>query len=125
MPQKSIHYSEASAAYLAARSPEGAINWSGATNNAFAILAYIAEDEKPDLSNQEWEEIYNIYAGSDLSRIAVPINLAADLLDHYGATLPSDLPEELRQLIEKLHKMTSAQKFAVLDAARVFWAAQE
>lgn len=124
MPQKSIHYSDASAAYLAARSPEGGINWSGATNNAFALLAYIAEGEKPDLSDDEWTEIKNVYAGSDMSRVAVPINLAADLLDHYGATLPSDLAEGPRQLVEKLHRMTPGQRFAVIDAVRVFWAAQ-
>ena len=73
--------------------------------------------EKPELSKSEWIELYNVYAGSDLTRLAMPFDLADDLRTHYGT-----LPQDLTALCNKLSEMTQAQQFAVLDAVRIYWA---
>ena len=89
-------------------------------NNAFEQLAHLAQVEKPELSKSEWIELYNIYAGSDLTRLVMPFDLADDLRTHYGA-----LAQDLTALYNKLAGMTQAQQFAVLDAVRVYWASGE
>lgn len=73
--------------------------------------------EKPELSRSEWVELYNVYAGSDLTRLILPFNLADDLRTYYGT-----LPQDLTALYDKLTEMTQAQQFAVLDVVRVYWA---
>ena len=78
--------------------------------------------QNPTLSAEEWTEVYNIYAGSDLTRCVLPFNLAKDLLDHYGATLPRDLPDNCIPLVERLADMTQAEQFSIIDNVRVFWA---
>ena len=95
-------------------------NYSAHVNNAFEQLAHLARTEKPELSKSEWIEIYNVYAGSDLTRLAMPFDLADDLRTHYGT-----LPQDLTALYDKLAGMTQAQQFAVLDAVRVYWASGE
>lgn len=123
--KKSIHITRASEAYLAARAPEGVINFSAAVNAAFEQLAYLASAECPGLTKEEWAELYNVYAGSDLSCLALPLNLAADLLTHYGVTVPSQLDSAVAAFVERLARMSQAEQFAIIDAVRVFWFAQK
>lgn len=123
--KKSIHLTHQSVAYMAARAQEGEINYSASINAAFEQLAHIARAEMPILDDAEFGELCNVYAGSDLSRIILPINIAADLLTHYGATVPSQLPKETAALVERLARLTQAEQFAIIDAVRVFWHAQE
>jgi len=123
--KKSVHLTEASEKYLAARFGEGGINFSAGINGAIEQLSHIARAECPALSEDEWAELYNVYAGSDLSRLALPLNVARDLLDHYGATIPEQLPEDVRDLVTTLARMTQAQQFALLDAVRVFWCKED
>ena len=118
MAKKSIHLSNAAEQYIADRTMQAEKpNLSAHINNAFEQLAHLAQAEKPELSKAEWVELYNVYAGSDLTRIALPLNLADDLQTHYGT-----LPQELEGLHKKLSAMTQAQQFAAIDAVRVFWA---
>lgn len=118
MAKKSIHISENAELYITDRTLQGENkNYSAHINNALEQLAHLAKSEKPLLENQEWVELYNVYAGSDLIRLAMPFDLADDLRTHYGT-----LPQDLTALCEKLAGMTQAQQFAVLDAVRVYWA---
>ena len=118
MAKKSIHISENAELYITDRTPQGENkNYSAHINNALVQLAHLAKSEKPPLENQEWVELYNVYAGSDLTRPALPFNLADDLRTHYGT-----LPQDLTALYDKLAGMTQAQQFAVIDAVRLFWA---
>ena len=119
--KKSVHLTEASEKYLAARAPVGGVNYSAGINGAIEQLSHIARAECPALSEDEWAELYNVYAGSDLSRLALPLNVAADLLTHYGATVPSQLDDAVAAFVERLTRMTQAQQFALIDAVRVFW----
>lgn len=121
--KKSIHLTAESVAYMAARA--GEINFSAAVNAAFEQLAHLARTEMPTLDDEELAELCNVYAGSDLTRIALPINLAADLMTHYGATITSQLPDNCQNLVEHLVTMTQAQQFSLLDKVRVFWRSAE
>lgn len=89
---------------------------------AFEQLNHISATSRPELSDDDWREIYNIYAGSDLTVLRLPLNLAADLLDHYGATDQNRLPKNCTALFNTLAALPQAQQFAVIDAARLFWA---
>ena len=121
MAKKSIHISAKAELYITDRTPQGENkNYSAHINNALEQLAHLAKSEKPLLENQEWVELYNVYAGSDLTRLVLPFNLADDLRTHYGT-----LPQDLTALYDKLVGMTQAQQFAALDAVRVYWASGE
>ena len=96
--------------------------YSALVNNAFYQLNFLGQAEKPELSDEEWAELYNVYAGSDLTKIAMPLNLGLDLLTHYGAATADQLNDVASELLPKLAKMTQAQQFAAIDAVRVFWA---
>ena len=119
--KKSVHLTADSVAYMEARSYAGDVNFSAAINAAFEQLAYLARSENPALDAQNFAAVCNVYAGSDLSRIALPLNVARDVLDHYGATIPEQLPEDMRGLVTTLARMSQAQQFALVDAVRVFW----
>ncbi|HFC8543930.1 TPA: hypothetical protein ACFP4Q_002088 [Neisseria weaveri] len=124
MARKNIHLTENTEQYIIGRTTADQPNWSGTINSAFELLSHLAKTEKPELSGEEWAEIYNIYAGSELSKLCLPINIAADLMMHYGATITSQLPEHCQPLVERLVNMTQAQQFAILDTVRVYWSAQ-
>lgn len=123
MAKRSVHISKETEVFLADRTPQGeSTNYSAFINNAFSVLSLIAKD-LPELTKSEWVELYNVYAGSDLTRLALPLNLASDLLTQHGATIPSQTP--CPELVEKLALMNQAQQFAVIDKVRVYWASGE
>ncbi|THA04373.1 hypothetical protein [Rodentibacter pneumotropicus] len=126
MAKKSIHLTALTAQYIIDRTQQGErANYSAHINSAFSQLAHIAQAEKPTLTSDEWIELYNVYAGSDLTKLSLPLNLASDLLTHYGATVPKQLNITAAVLADKLVDMTQAQQFAIIDAVRVFWASGE
>lgn len=118
MAKTAVHLSDSAWKYVTDRTPQGEQKGLSAhINNAFEQLAHLARAEKPELSKSEWVELYNVYAGSDLTRLVMPFDLADDLRTHYGI-----LTQELTALYDKLAGMTQAQQFAALDAVRVYWA---
>ena len=121
MAKTAVHLSKGALQYVTDRTPQGEQKGLSAhINNAFEQLAHLARVEKPELSKSEWIELYTIYAGSDLTRLVMPFDLADELRTHYGA-----LAQDLTALYNKLAGMTQAQQFAVLDAVRVYWASGE
>lgn len=118
MAKTAVHLSKTALQYVTDRTQQGEQKGMSAhINNAFEQLAHLAMTEKPELSQAEWIELYNVYAGSDLTRLTLPFDLADDLRTHYGT-----LPQDLTALYDKLSGMTQAQQFAVIDAVRLFWA---
>ena len=118
MAKTAVHLSDNAWQYVTDRTPQGEQKGLSAhINNAFEQLIHLARAEKPELSKSEWIELYNVYAGSDLTRLVMPFDLADDLRTHYGS-----LPQDLTALYDKLAEMTQAQQFAALDAVRLFWA---
>lgn len=124
MARRTIWLNDQAENYITTRNTTDTSNISGHINAAFEQLAIILKDEKPTLNDIEMAEIYNIYTGSDLTRIALPANIASDMLTHYGATLPSQLPEHCQSLIERLAAMSQAQQIALIDDVRLFLASQ-
>ena len=121
MAKTAVHLSDNTWQYITDRTPQGEQKGLSAhINNAFEQLAHLARAEKPELSKSEWVELYNVYAGSDLTRLVMPFDLADDLRTHCGT-----LPQDLTALYDKLSEMTQAQQFSVLDAVRVYWASGE
>ncbi|MFC2544189.1 MAG: hypothetical protein ACFNUN_04865 [Aggregatibacter sp.] len=121
MGKTAVNLSKTTLQYITERTQQGEQKGLSAhINNAFSQLAHLAHAEKPELSKSEWVELYNVYAGSDLTRLAMPFDLADDLRTHYGT-----LPQDLTALYDKLAGMTQAQQFSVLDAVRVYWASGE
>lgn len=117
MAKTAVHLSKTALQYVTDRTQQGEQKGMSAhINNAFEQLAHLAMTEKPELSQAEWIELYNVYAGSDLTRLTLPFDLADDLRTHYGT-----LPQDLTALYDKLSGMTQAQQFAVIDAVRLFW----
>ena len=117
MAKTAVHLSDNTWQYITDRTLQGEQKGLSAhINNAFEQLAHLAR-EKPKLSKSAWVELYNVYAGSDLTRLVMPFDLADDLRTYYGT-----LPLDLTVLYNKLAGMTQAQQFAVLDAVRVYWA---
>lgn len=120
MAKKSVHLTKETENYLAERTQQGETpNYSAFINNAFSVLSEIAK-ECPEINENEWIELYNVYTGSDLTRLALPLNLAADLLTHYGATVPNQTPYP--ELVNKLATLRQAEQFALIDKVRVFLA---
>lgn len=118
MAKTAVHLSKTALQYVTDRTQQGEQKGMSAhINNAFEQLAHLAMTEKPELSQAEWIELYNVYAGSDLTRLILPFDLADDLRTHYGT-----LPQDLTALYNNLKSMTQAQQFAVIDAVRLFWA---
>jgi len=121
MGKTAVNLSKNALQYITDRTQQGEQKGLSAhINNAFEQLAHLARVEKPELSKSEWIESCNIYAGSDLTRLAMPFDLADDLRTHYGT-----LPQDLTALYDKLAGMTQAQQFAVIDSVRVYWASGE
>jgi hypothetical protein len=121
MGKTAVNLSKNALQYITDRTQQGEQKGLSAhINNAFEQLAHLARVEKPELSKSEWIELCNIYAGSDLTRLAMPFDLADDLRTHYGT-----LPQDLTALYDKLAGMTQAQQFAVIDSVRVYWASGE
>ena len=121
MGKTAVNLSKNALQYITDRTQQGEQKGLSAhINNAFEQLAHLARVEKPELSKSEWIELFNIYAGSDLTRLAMPFDLADDVRTHYGT-----LPQELTALYDKLAGMTQAQQFAVIDSVRVYWASGE
>lgn len=120
MAKTAVHLSKTALQYVTDRTQQEQKGLSSYINSAFEQLAHLAQAEKPELSKSEWVELYNVYAGSDLTRLVMPFDLSGDLQAHYGT-----LPQDLTALYDKLSAMTQAQQFAVLDAVRVYWASGE
>lgn len=120
--KKSVHISKKSEEYISNRSfSVDSKNYSAHINNAFEQLEHLSNSEKPKLSDSDWVEIYNVYAGSDLTRLLLPLNIARDLMTHYGATVTRDLPINVQKLADTLSTMTQSQQFSVIDHVRLFW----
>ena len=116
--KRSIHLSESSEAYIAARAKKPVV--SAEINAAFTMLQHLARENMPDLTAIEWAEILDTYRSKDLTKIPLPLNIAGDILAHYGVIVPSQLLPQILGLPEKLVAFSQAQQFAILDAVRIY-----
>lgn len=121
MAKRSVQLNEQTETYINQRNTtDDKPNISSHLNQAIAQLNYLSRTERPELTIQEWRELYNVYAGSDMTMIALPIDLANDVLVHYGANVPQQT--DCSELVLKLREMTQIQQYALIDAVRIYWA---
>jgi len=116
--KRSIHLSESSEAYLASRARNPVV--SAEINGALAMLQHLARENLPELSEAEWAEIVAVYRDRDLTKIPLPLNIAGDILAHYGVIIPSQLLPQIQGLPEKFVAFSQVQQFAILDAVRIY-----
>lgn len=75
----------------------------------------------PELTTPEWVRILDAHRGVITDDLR-PYRLASDLMDDYGTIDLADLQPEQAALVRKLHDMTQAQQWAILDVVKRFWA---
>ena len=120
--KKSVSLSDSSIAFANARFEE--INWSPIINGAIADLKWLLKASTPDLSAADWLPILNAYNGhffdTPLHRSG-SISIASCIMDDHGALELKDLPEEYREPVRRIAKLTQAEQMATLDIVRRFW----
>lgn len=125
MAQRSIHLTAESESYINAnysRYTDDKPSFSAAINDSLTMLRWLKKISLPnDLYDDDWAELYNIYAGSDMTRMSIPFDIARDLLDYYGTNIVSRLPNNAQSLYSKLQSYSQAEQFAIKCYVREFW----
>lgn len=120
--KKSVSLSNSSVAFAESRFED--LNWSPILNGALSDLQYLLKESLPDLSEAEWRPILNAYNGHffepSLTRNTT-VSIASCIMDDHGALELSELPEEYREPVKRIAKLTAAEQLAVLDVTRRFW----
>ena len=80
---------------------------------------HLFRENLPDLTEEEWQEILNVYAGSHGVLAVRPYRVASDLMDHYALIDVNDHP--MPELVKKVHAMTQVEQFSLLMAVKIFW----
>lgn len=120
--KKSVMLSDLTQKFIGDRSrQDGDIAWSENLNEGIKALSWIASAELPELTQSEWQTILNVYAGSAID-YTPPYRVASDMMDDRGAISIDELEPEYAALVRKIHGMTQAQQWAILDFAKRFWA---
>ena len=101
MAQRSIHLSAEAETYIKlnySHYTDDKPSYSVAVNDSIAMLRWLKKSSVPDdLFDDEWTELYNIYAGSDMTRMAIPFDIARAMPKGYTTSClairkPSNLP---------------------------------
>lgn len=119
--KKTVIASKFTAAYAQARF-SGDPAWSQLLNGSTEALAAIAADALPELSEFEWGVILTVFSGGQ-GDFVYPLNLAPRILSYFDALELSQLSENKQHLVRKVHSMSQAQQFALLDMCRKIYAA--
>ena len=85
--------------------------------------AWAVSQSLPQLTDQQWELLLNVYAGSEISSYPPPYRVASDIMDHCGVLDLSGLDAATAETVRQIHGMSQAQQLAILDTVQRFWAA--
>lgn len=119
--KKSVMFSDATVSFIRARNKtEDDIMWSQALNESFKALSWLIRESLPDLPVDDWEKIMNVYAGRWIE-FQPPFRIASDIMDHHGALELQQLELDWASLAIRLHGMSQAQQYAIMEFVRVFW----
>jgi len=97
--------------------------WSEAINATFEQFRFLMRESLPDLSQDEWTIILNVYAGCYFPAHGVPARIASDMMDNVGAVSVEDLTPDYAALVRKVHALSQPQQLAVLYFVQIFWSA--
>lgn len=117
--KKTVHLSRKTETFIDERTGQEAANYSAHLNSAIDQLSHIMREQYPNLTEDELGEIVKIYEGKELIKLPLPCNIARDMLEHYGATVPMELPENCQELVNKLAMLSQAEQLAVIDVVRL------
>lgn len=119
--KKSLMLSDLTVSHITARAnDQSEILWSQAVNEGFKALSWLIRESLPDLLEDDWEKILNVYAGS-IIEFQPPFRIASDIMDHHGALELQQLAADWASLAVRLHGMSQAQQYAIMEFVRVFW----
>jgi hypothetical protein len=124
--KKSVMISDSAVAAIQARSrSDVGIGWSQSINKAITDLKTLCRVMLPELTENEWVMILNVHNGSFLEgQTFFPLRLASDVMDCCGVVDIGDLDEPHQALVRKLHAMSQAEQYAILDMVQKYWAFQ-
>ncbi len=118
----SAYFSAASAAAIQARTPKGEKpNISGTTNELIRRYVWLVKSSLPELTNDEWQTLINVYAGCWLGEFVPPARIASDMMDDAGVLSLDELESDYAALVRKAHGWNQAEQLAVLDFIQRFW----
>jgi hypothetical protein len=92
-------------------------------NSVLERYDWLMRQSLPELSNQQWQTLLNVYSGSEMTSYNPPYRVASDILDCFGVLELSELDQPVADLARMCHGMTQAQQCAILDACQRFWSA--
>ena len=124
--KKSVMISDSAVAAIQARSRgDIGIGWSQSINKAITDLKTLCRVMLPDLTENEWVMVLNVHNGSFLEdQTFFPLRLASDVMDCYGVVDIGELDEPHQALVRKLHTMSQAEQYAILDMVQKYWSFQ-
>lgn len=95
--------------------------WSSAINATVEQLRYLLGQSLPDLTQEEWSALLNVYTGCHMPGHGLPARIASDIMDDAGALELSELTEERQTLVRKMHALNQTEQLAVLYFIQLFW----
>lgn len=116
MAKRSVHINEKTEALIGFLSDEnrnGGKNYSGSINAGLLMLEALMVQSKPDLSEEDWIYLCNVYAGC-VVEFTMPIRIAGDIMDDAGTYDLTKIESVGRGLIEKISTMSQCQQAAIL-----------
>lgn len=98
--------------------------WSESINATFEQFRFLLRDALPDLDQNEWQTILNVYAGCYFPAHGVPARIASDMMDNLGecdlAAVEKTMPD-YAALVRKVHAMNQVEQLAILYFVQIFW----
>lgn len=121
--KKSIMISDSAVSFIENRTRgDIGISWSQSVNKAVTDLKSLCVAMLPELTEAEWVMLLNVHNGSYLQDFTIfPLRLASDVMDCYGVVELSGLDESHQALVRKLHGMSQAEQYAILDMVQKYW----
>lgn len=80
-------------------------------------------EQVPTLSDDDWELLLNVYAGSEMASVNPPFRVGSDIMDHFGWSVDEVVASDHRAavLARKCSSMSQAEQLAILDRCQRFW----
>lgn len=122
--KSTTYFNAHSAGIIQARTSQGEkANVSGTTNELLRRYDWLIRASLPELTDNEWQTLCNVYAGCWLGEFVPPARIASDMMDDVGAVALEGLEPDYAALVRKAHGWTQAEQLAVLDFIQRFWCA--
>jgi len=96
--------------------------WSESINVTFAQFRLLLKNSLPELTNDEWMMIINIYKECYMPGHALPARIASDIMIFFGAVDVNTLSDDCRDIVIKLNTMSQAEQLAILYVVQIYWA---